>query len=77
MQRRFNIAVIHIVFTEILSNTQIAMYSRYLSIYNISLNDSDLMLTQLIATARSIGNPDRLKELFHENGIESGKELFN
>lgn len=65
------------LFTEILSNTQIAMYSRYLSIYNISLNDSDLMLTQLIATARSIGNPDRLKELFHENGIESGKELFN
>lgn len=65
------------LFTEILSNTQIAMYSRYLSIYNISLNDSDLMLTQLIATARSTGNPDRLKELFHENGIGSGEELFD
>ena len=65
------------LFTEILSNTQIAMYSRYLSIYNISLNDSDLILTQLIATARSTGNPDRLKELFHENGIGSGEELFD
>lgn len=65
------------LFTELLSNTQIAMYSRYLSIYNILLNDSDLMLTQLIATARSTGNQDRLKELFHENGIGSGEELFD
>lgn len=65
------------LFTEILSNTQIAMYSRYLSLYNISLNDSDLMLTQLIATARSTGNLDRLKELFHENGIRSDEELFD
>lgn len=65
------------LFTELLSNTQIGMYSRYLSIYNTSLNDSDLILTQLIATARSIGNTDRLKELFHENGIGHGEELLN
>lgn len=65
------------LFTKILSNMQISMYSRYLSIYNTSLNDSDLILTQLIATARSIGNPDRLKELFHENGIGSGEELLD
>ena len=64
------------LFSELLSNTQIGLYSRYLSIYNTSLNDSDLILTQLIATARSIGNTDRLKELFHENGIEHGKELL-
>lgn len=64
-------------FTDILSNTQIGMYSRYLAIYNASLNDSILILTQLIATARSIGNPDRLKELFQENGIGSGEELFD
>lgn len=65
------------LFTELLSNTQIGMYSRYLSIYNTSLNDSDLILTQLIATARSIGNTDCLKELFHENGIGHGEELLN
>ena len=65
------------LFTDILSNTQIGMYSRYLAIYNASLNDSILILTQLIATARSIGNPDRLKELFQENGIGSGEELFD
>lgn len=65
------------LFTEILSNKQISMYSRYLSIYNTSLNDSDLILSQLIATARSIGNLDRLKELFHENGIGSGEELLD
>lgn len=65
------------LFTDILSNTQISMYSRYLAIYNASLDDSNLILTQLIATARSIGNPDRLKELFQENGIGSGEELFN
>lgn len=64
------------LFSELLSNTQIGLYSRYLSIYNTSLNNSDLILTQLIATARSIGNTDRLKELFHENGIEHGKELL-
>lgn len=65
------------LFTDILSNTQIGMYSRYLAIYNASLNDSILILTQLIATSRSIGNPDRLKELFQENGIGSGEELFD
>lgn len=65
------------LFTELLSNTQIGMYSRYLSIYNTSLNYSDLILTQLITTARSIGNTDRLKELFHENGIGHGEELLN
>lgn len=65
------------LFTDILSNTQIGMYSRYLAIYNASLDDSNLILTQLIATARSIGNPDRLKELFQENGIRSGKELLD
>ena len=64
-------------FTEILSNVQIGMYSRYLSIYNTSLNDSNLILMQLIATARSIGNTDRLKELFHENGIGSGEKLLD
>lgn len=65
------------LFTEILSNTQIGMYSRYLSIHNASLNDSNLILMQLIVTAHSIGNTDRLKELFHENGIESGEELLD
>ena len=65
------------LFTDILSNTQIGMYSRYLAIYNASLDDSNLILTQLIATARSIGNPERLKELFQENGIGSGEELFD
>lgn len=65
------------LFTEMLSNTQISMYSRYLSVYNASLNDSNLILIQLIATARSIGNTDRLKELFHENGIGNGEELLD
>lgn len=65
------------LFTEILSNTQIGMYSRYLSMYNTSLNDSSLILTQLIAVARSIGNPDYLKELLRENGIENYEELFD
>lgn len=65
------------LFTEILSNTQIGIYSRYLSIHNASLNDSNLILMQLIVTARSIGNTDRLKELFHENGIGSGEELLD
>lgn len=65
------------LFTDILSNTQIGMYSRYLATYNVSLDDSNLILTQLIATARSIGNPDRLKELFQGNGIGSGEELFD
>lgn len=65
------------LFTDILSNTQIGMYSRYLAIYNASLDDSNLILTQLIATARSIGNPERLKELLQENGIGSCEELFD
>ena len=60
-----------------ISNTQIGTYSRYLSIYDASLNDSKLILMQLIATARSIGNTDRLKELFHENGIGNGEELLD
>ena len=64
------------LFTEILSCTQIGMYSRYLTLYNTLLNDSNLILTQLIATACSIGNTERLKELFHENGINSGDELL-
>lgn len=65
------------LFTELLSNTQIGMYSRYLSVYTTSLNDSNLILIQLIATARSTGNTHRLKELFHENGIGKGKELLD
>lgn len=65
------------LFAEILSNIQIGMYARYLSIHNISLNDSDLILTQLIVTAQSIGISDRLKELFHENGIVRGEDLFD
>ena len=65
------------LFTDILSNTQIGMYSRYLAIYNASLDDSNLILTQLIATARSTGNPERLKELLQENGIGSCEELFD
>ncbi|MCR5478667.1 MAG: hypothetical protein K6F27_02255 [Ruminococcus sp.] len=65
------------LFTEFLSNMQIGMYARYLSIHNVSLNDSYLICMQLIATARSIGNTDRLKELFHENGIEISEEFFD
>lgn len=65
------------LFIKMLSNTQIGMYSRYLSLYNISLNNSNLILMQLIATARSIGNTDCLKELFHENGIGNGEELLD
>jgi len=72
-----NVEKIMKLFTEMLSNTQISMYSRYLSVYNASLNDSNLILIQLIATARSIGNTDRLKELFHENGIGNGEELLD
>ena len=64
-------------FTKILSNTQINMYSRYLSLYNTSLNDSALILLQLIAVAHSIGDTEHLKELFHENGIENGEKLLN
>lgn len=65
------------LFKDILSNTQIGLYSRYLLVYNISLNDSDLILMQLIATAHSSGDVDRLKELFHENGIENGEKLLD
>ena len=65
------------LFTELLSNTQIGMYSRYLSVYNTSLNDSNLILTQFIATACSTGNTERLKELFHENGIGKGEDLLD
>ena len=65
------------LFTDILSNTQIGMYSRYLSLYNVSLDDSNLIRMQLIAKARSIGNTDCLKELFHENGIEISEEFFD
>ena len=72
-----NVKKIMKLFTEMLSNTQISMYSRYLSVYNASLNDSNLILMQLIATARSIGNTNRLKELFHENGIGNGEELLD
>lgn len=65
------------LFMKILSHTQIGMYSRYLSLYNISLNDSDLILLQLIAVARSIGDTEHLKELFHENGTENGEKLLD
>lgn len=65
------------LFTEMLSNTQISLYSRYLSTYNIQLDDSNLILIQLIVTARSIGSTDHLKELFHENGIGNGEKLLD
>lgn len=65
------------IFTDMLSNTQISLYSRYLSTYSISLDDSNLILIQLIATSRSLGKTDHLKELFHENGIGNGKKMLN
>lgn len=65
------------LFTRMLSNVQISLYSRYLSTYNIALDDSNLILIQLIVTARSIGNTEYLKELFHENGIGNGEKLLD
>lgn len=65
------------IFTDMLSNTQISLYSRYLSTYSISLDDSNLILIQLIATARSLGKTDHLKELFHENGIGNGEKMLD
>lgn len=65
-------------FTTMLSNTQVSLYSRYLSAYNISLlNDSRLILTQLIVTARSMGDIEYLKETFHENGISNGEKILD
>lgn len=63
-------------FSSILSNTQTSLYAKYLSAYRISLNDSKLILTQLIVTANAIGNVEYLKELFHENGISNGEKLL-
>ena len=61
-----------------LSNTQIGLYSRYLSLFNISsINESKLILSQLIATAQSMGDVDHLKELFHENGIANGEKIID
>lgn len=64
-------------FTTMLSNTQVGLYSRYLSAHNLSLNDSKLILTQLIVTAHSKGTIDQLREMFHENGVNSGEKMFD
>jgi hypothetical protein len=65
------------LFTNILTNTQISLYSRYLSAYNTLLNNSRLILTQLIVVARSMSDIDHLKSIFHENGIYNGERMLD
>lgn len=64
-------------FSNIISNIQINLYARYLSSYNISLNESSWILSQMIVIARSSGTIEGLNELFHENGISNGEKMIN
>lgn len=63
-------------FTAILSNMQISLYLRYLSAYKITLNESKLILSQMIVVASSLGNIEKLNDLFHENGISNGEKML-
>ena len=60
----------------LISNTQLRLYSKYLTAYNVELNDSATILNQMITTCRSAGKEDELKVLFHDNGIANGEKMI-
>ncbi len=61
-----------IPYTSILSNLQIATYSKYLAAYNAGLNESPTIIMQIITVACSSGNENELSVLFRDNGVENG-----
>lgn len=63
-------------FSGILQNIQLYRYAMYLAVYNLEINDSQTIIHQMIAVARSAGSEEQLISLFHENGIANGEELL-
>ena len=63
-------------FSSVLSNIQICWYAKYLASYNISINESQTILNQMIAVSRSSGTEEALRTLFHENGVDNGEKLI-
>lgn len=63
-------------FVSVLSNRQVSTYALYLSSHRLSLNDSRMVLEQMVVYARSAGLEDKLNSLFHENGITNGENLL-
>lgn len=63
-------------FSSVLSNMQISLYAKYLSLYDTDLNESPTVLNQMIATVRSLGNENKLNSLFHDSGILNGEKML-
>ena len=63
-------------FSSVLSNMQMCLYAKYLVSYGISIQDSPVILNQIIAVSRSAGKEEKTGALFHENGISKGEELI-
>lgn len=65
------------VFLSVLSNMQICRYAKYLASYNLDLNDSQTVLSQIITVGKSLGMEEKLKSLFRENGISNGEKMLS
>lgn len=63
-------------FSSVLSNMQINLYAKYLSLYNADLNESPTVLNQMIVTVRSLGMEHKLNSLFHDSGILNGEKML-
>ncbi len=63
-------------FSSVLSNMQISLYAKYLSLYDADLNESPTVLNQMIATVRSLGKENKLNSLFHDSGILNGEKML-
>lgn len=65
------------VYSKILSNMQIYRYAEYLIYFNLDLNHSNYILSQIIIVGKSLGKEDELKSLFRQNGVLNGEKLLN
>lgn len=63
-------------FSSVLSNMQISLYAKYLSLYDADLNECPTILNQMVATVRSLGDENKLNSLFHDSGVLNGEKML-
>ncbi len=64
-------------FSSVLCNTQMLLYASYLVAYNLQVEQSNAILSQMIVTARSSGKEELLKTVFHDLGIANGEKKLS
>lgn len=63
-------------YSSLLSNIQISRYSNFLAFYDVDLNQSSSVLSQIITSGKSQGKENELRSMFVENGAQNGEKLL-